>query len=183
MGSILTAALAGCLLAGVCLPAFAAGALSNRRAPGFSLPDTTMKQHEPVDYRGRILLLEFMQTHCPTCKMQSGVLEQIKAKYGAKIQVLSVVVLPDTMDNVNAYIKDNNITSPILFDCGQMTASYLKITPQNPTVKFPHLFFIDADGNIRQDLDGDDVAKGRVNAKTIAAEVDKLLQSAPQKKR
>ena len=62
MGSILTAALAGCLMAGVCMPAFAAGALSNRRAPGFSLPDSTMKQHDPLDYRGKILLLEFMQT-------------------------------------------------------------------------------------------------------------------------
>jgi len=182
MGSILTAALAGCLMIGVCMPAFAAGALSNRRAPGFSLPDSTMKQHDPLDYRGKILLLEFMQTHCPTCKMQSGVLEQIKAKYGAKIQVLSVVVMPDTIDNVKAYIKDNNITSPILFDCGQMTASYLNITPQNPTVKFPHLFFIDANGTIRQDFDSSDAGKGRVNAKTVAAELDKLLQGAPQKR-
>lgn len=164
------------------MPAFAAGALSNRRAPGFSLPDSTMKQHDPLDYRGKILLLEFMQTHCPTCKMQSGVLEQIKAKYGAKIQILSVVVLPDTFDHVKAYIKDNNITSPILFDCGQMTASYLNITPQNPTVKFPHLFLIDANGTIRQDFDSNDAAKGRVNAKTVAAELDKLLQGAPQKR-
>lgn len=183
MGPIRTAALTGCLLASLQITAMAAGALSNRRAPGFSLPDSTMKQHDPLDYRGRILLLEFMQTHCPTCKTQSGVLEQIKAKYGDKIQILSVVVMPDTIDNVKAYIKDNNITSPILFDCGQMTASYLMITPQNPTVKFPHLFLIDANGTIRQDFDSSDAAKGRVNAKALAAELDKLLQSPSPKKR
>ncbi|MFN7935621.1 MAG: TlpA disulfide reductase family protein [Bryobacteraceae bacterium] len=182
MGSILNAALMGCLLVGVSVPAFAAGALSNRRAPGFSLPDSNMKQHDPVDYRGKVLLLEFMQTHCPTCKQQSGVLEQIKAKYGAKIQVLSVVILPDTIDAVKAYIKDNNISSPILFDCGQMTASYLNITPQNPKVQFPHLFFIDANGTIRQDFNAQEAGGGKVNAKTIAAEIDKLLQGAPQKR-
>ncbi|MBS1828146.1 MAG: TlpA family protein disulfide reductase [Acidobacteria bacterium] len=182
MGSILNAALVGCLLASVSVPAFAAGALSNRRAPGFSLSDSNMKQHDPADYRGKILLLEFMQTHCPTCKQQSGVLEQIKAKYGAKVEVLSVVVMPDTIDHVRAYIKDNSISSPILFDCGQMTASYLKITPQNPTVKFPHLFFIDANGTIRQDFDSSDAGSGKVNAKTVAAEIDKLLQGTPQKR-
>jgi cytochrome oxidase Cu insertion factor (SCO1/SenC/PrrC family) len=169
MGSILSAALAGCLVMSVCAPAFAAGALSNRRAPGFSLPDSNMKQHDPLDYRGKVLLLEFMQTHCPTCKVQSGVLEQIKAKYGSKIQVLSVVVMPDTMDHVKAYIKDNNITSPILFDCGQMTASY-------------HLFFIDAGGTIRFDFDSNDSAKGAVTVKSISAELDKLLQGTPQKR-
>ena len=182
MGSILKAALVGCLLAGVSVSAFSAGALSNRRAPGFSLPDTNMKQHDPADYRGKVLLLEFMQTHCPTCKQQTGVLEQIRAKYGAKIQVLSVVVMPDTMDNVKAYIKDNGVGSPILFDCGQMTASYLNITPQNPKVQFPHLFLIDPNGTIRQDFNAQDANSGKVNAKTLAAEIDKLLQAAPQKR-
>ena len=136
-----------------------------------------------MDYRGRILLLEFMQTHCPTCRSQSSVLEQVKAKYGDRVQVLSVVVIPDTIENVKAYIKDNNISSPILFDCGQMTASYLKITPQNPTVKFPHLFFIDTEGNIRHDMDSADAGAGKVTVKTIAVELDKLLQGLPQKKR
>ena len=134
MGSILTTALAGCLFLSVSIPGLAGGALSNRRAPGFSLPDSNMQQHDPLDYRGKILLLEFMQTHCPTCKNQSGVLEQVKAKYGDKIQVLSVVVMPDTLDNVKAYIKDNNVSSPILFDCGQMTASYVKPDPRNPQI-------------------------------------------------
>jgi peroxiredoxin len=182
MRSIVSAALVGCLLASVCVPAFAAGALSNRRAPGFSLPDSTMKQHDPADYRGKVLLLEFMQTHCPTCKQQSGMLEQIKAKYGAKVQVLSVVVLPDSIDNVRAYIRDNNISSPILFDSGQMTASYLNITPQNPKVEFPHLFFIDPNGTIRQDFNAHEAGSGKVNVKTIAAEIDKLLQGTPQKR-
>ncbi|MBL8215212.1 MAG: TlpA family protein disulfide reductase [Bryobacterales bacterium] len=158
----------------------AAGKLSNRRAPGFSLPDLKGQQYDGADFRGKVLLVEFMQTGCPFCKTMSGILEQTKAKYGTRIQILSVVVMPDTPDNVQKYIKEQNITTPILFDCGQMTASYLKITQQNPIVKFPHLFLVDKDGTIRNDFDHDDINRGLVTAKALAAEIDKLLADAPQ---
>ncbi|MBI4907028.1 MAG: TlpA family protein disulfide reductase [Acidobacteria bacterium] len=161
----------------------ASGALSNRRAPGFSLPDSTQKQYDPADFRGKVILLEFLQTHCPTCKVMSGVLEQVKAKYGAKVQVLSVAILPDTFQAVQAYIKDNAISSPILFDSGQMAASYLKLSPQNPTVRFPHIFVIDQEGWIRNDFDSADANSNKVTAKTLSAEIDKLLAGAPPKKR
>lgn len=137
------------LLAAASSPA--ANEFSNRRAPGFSLPDTTGKQHDIADYRGKILLLDIMQVACPHCKVLTGILEKVKAKYGSKVAVLSIVVLPDTLPQVLEYIKEHKVTSPILFDCGQATASYLRITPQNPSVKFPHLFFIDEQGVIRFD--------------------------------
>jgi peroxiredoxin len=188
MRTLRWAALAACLLLVAGTPSLtAAGKLSNRRAPGFSLPDLKGQQYDPVDYRGKVLLIEFMQTGCPFCKTMSGILEQTKAKYGNRIQILSVVVMPDTPDNVQKYIKELNVTSPILFDCGQMTASYLKITQANPVVKFPHLFLLDKDGNIRNDFDHDDINKGGVTAKFLAGEIDKLLsdsqQGGSQKKR
>ena len=54
------------------------GELSNRRAPGFSLPDGNLKQHDLQDYRGRVVLVEFMQSQCPNCAAFSRVLEQVK---------------------------------------------------------------------------------------------------------
>lgn len=165
------------------LPLSGAGKYSNRRAPGFSLPDNTGKQHDPQDYRGKVLLVDIMQTACPNCKVLSGVLEQLKAKYEGKVAVLSVVVLPDSVDHVNAFIRQNAISSPILFDCGQATASYLRITPANPTVRFPHLFLVDPEGFIRNDFDHDDADKGTLTAKFLSAEIDKLLQGSPPKKR
>ncbi len=170
-----------CVCLAQCL--FAEGALSGRRAPGFSLPDRTMKQHDPQDYRGKVLILDMMQTGCPTCKTISGVLEQVTAKFGAKVQVLSIVVPPDTMDTVQKYISANNIKSPIVFDCGQVTASYLKITPQNPAVKFPHLFLIDPEGMIRTDFDHHDANSGKTTVKSISAAIDQMLQGPPAKKR
>ena len=38
---------------------------SNRRAPGFSLPDLNHKQYDLGDYRGRVVLIDIMKTDCP----------------------------------------------------------------------------------------------------------------------
>jgi peroxiredoxin len=111
------------------------------------------------------------------------VLEQVTAKYGEKVQVLSIVVPPDTMDMVQKYIAANNIKSPILFDCGQVTGSYLKITPQNPTVRFPHVFLIDPEGMIRTDFDHHDANHGKLTIKSLSAAIDRILQGPPAKKR
>jgi len=52
----------------------AAGELSGRRAPGFSLMDMNFKQYDSQDYRGKILLIDIMQTTCPHCAMFSSIL-------------------------------------------------------------------------------------------------------------
>ncbi|HYP13838.1 MAG TPA: TlpA disulfide reductase family protein, partial [Bryobacteraceae bacterium] len=70
---------------------FSAQAQVLRRAPGFSLPDLTLKQHDLQDYKGKVVLLEFMMTECPKCQEATTVLERVKAKYGDKVQVFSVV--------------------------------------------------------------------------------------------
>lgn len=123
-----------------------------RRAPGFSLPDMQYKQHDLQDYRNKIVLLDFMQTQCPNCQELSRRLEQVKAKLGDKVQVFSVVTVPDDQTKVNSYVAAVKSTSTFLFDCGQMTASYLQITPRNPTLHVPRLLVVDKTGFIRRDL-------------------------------
>lgn len=130
----------------------AAGELSGRRAPGFSLPDASYRYHDPQDYRGRIVIVDFMSTNCPHCSTLSRILEKVKAKYAGKVAVLMVVNPPaDNQSTVTRYAAAHKITSPILFDCGQVAASYLKVTPKNPGFDIPHFFIIDQQGMIRHD--------------------------------
>ena len=146
-----------CLLAALA----AADSQSGRRAPGFSLPDSGFNQHDLADYRGKWLLLEFMRTDCPHCKMLSKLLESKKGKYGAKADVLSVVVAPpDNQNTVKAYIAEQKITSPIVFDQGQVALSYFRATPANPSFDTPHLFAIDPNGNIVHDWTQAEVEAG-----------------------
>lgn len=129
---------------------------NTRRAPGFSLPDTKQKQVDLADFRGKLVVIDFMRTDCPKCQEVTKILEAVKQKYGDALQVLSVVIAPaDNLQSVQKYISTYKVTSPILFDCGQMTASYLKITPQNPTVHLPTVFVIDKSGMIRRELSGE----------------------------
>jgi peroxiredoxin len=125
-----------------------------RRAPGFTLVDSaqTRRFHDLADYRGKVVLLDLMKTGCPNCEALTGTLEQLKAKFGDKVQVLSIVTMPDDLQKVTQYVKEHKVTSPILFDCGQVMASYLR--PTSPQIHMPHLYVIDKDGYIRQDFDG-----------------------------
>ncbi|HML17369.1 MAG TPA: TlpA disulfide reductase family protein [Bryobacteraceae bacterium] len=146
-----TAALA-CAALSLSAQGLSAQTLSGRRAPSFSLPDSSFTQHDILDYRGRWLIIDFMKTDCPHCKALTKTLETVKAKYGEKIAILSVVVPPDNMATVARYIADNHVTAPIVFDGSQVAASYFKITPTNGGhFDTPHWFAIDPSGMIAHD--------------------------------
>jgi peroxiredoxin len=156
----------------------AAGKLSGRRAPSFSLPDINLNHHDILDYRGKIILLEILQTTCPACNSSQKVLETIRLKHGGKVAVISIVVPPDNQQSVQKFIAQNAMKSPVLFDCGQVLASYLKITPKDPTVHFPHLFLIDEQGMIRNDFEyGDGFEKYFESVEPLDKEVQALVNA------
>jgi peroxiredoxin len=132
----------------LCAATFVAAA-ADRRAPGFSLVDSKAQEHDLADYRGKLVLLTFIQTTCPHCNTFAGILEQALQRHGDKIAVLAVVNRPDDPNTVNAFISSHKITFPILFDSGQMAYSY--VLSQN--LNFPQLFVIDAGGTIRAEYE------------------------------
>ena len=165
-----------CLLMLAAMGASGAGELSGRRAPGFSLPEGSGVQRDPQDYRGKILIVDFMQVTCEHCIAFSAILEQARAKYGDKIAILSIVNPPSDNKGVADYIAQHKIKSPILFDCGQVSYSYLKPNPANPTITIPHVFLIDGAGMIRNDFAFGDSTLEIFQRKGLFAEIDKLLK-------
>jgi peroxiredoxin len=162
---------------------FAAGELSNRRAPGFSLPDFNLKQYDTQDYRGKVLVIEIMQTTCPHCAVFSAILEEAVAKYGGRVAVLSIVLPPDKMDDVKRYIAAHKITVPILFDSGQAAASYLRVGPQSRSaINLPHVFLIDPQGMIRNDYEYSPLTKDVFEGRGLFAELDRMLAAAAKSK-
>jgi len=152
--------------------------LSNRRAPSFSLPDSALRQHDILDYRGSWLLLDFMEVNCPTCKDLSKKLESVKAKYGPKVAVVSIVLAPpETQETVAKYVAETKITTPVLFDSSQVIISYFKATPQNPTFDRPHLFAVDPNGLIVKDWE-----QPAMVVPGFLGELDRLIAGPPAKK-
>jgi peroxiredoxin len=152
---------------------FAAGELSGRRAPSFSLPDAQGRQHDILDYRGKVLIIDFMKTNCPHCQTLSGVLENLKQQYGDKVAVLSVVNYPeDSPQTVAAYVAQRKMKTPVLFDCGSVAVAYMKTT----SFSTPHVFVIDANGTIRNDYSYGPMTASIFEGKGLSVEVDKLLK-------
>lgn len=156
----------------------AAGELSGRRAPGFALPDLNLNYHDLQDHRGKVVVLDIMRTTCPHCLVVSKNLEKIKAKFGSRVAVLSVVNPPDNQASVSKFLTDNRLTTPVLFDCGQVSAVYLRVTPQNPSITIPHLFLIDQQGMIRNDFAYSPATQAMMEGDGLAAEIEKLLKPA-----
>jgi peroxiredoxin len=145
---------------------------AQRRAPGFALPDSRMQVYDLADYRGKIVLLEFMQTTCPHCQAFADVLHQAELKYGSKVQVLAVVKAPeDDANKVSEYIKAHKVTYPILFDAGQMAFSYVR----SGKLLFPHLYVIDGNGDIRSDYVYDQSTRDVFEGKALFNELDRMV--------
>jgi peroxiredoxin len=171
----------------VCAGALAAGPLTGQRAASFTLPDSNSKYHDLLDYRGKVVLIDIMKTDCPHCAVFSKTLERVKARYGDKIQILSIVTLPDNTTTVANYIARYRVTSPVLFDSGQATAAMLRITPSNPSISLPTALVLDQQGIIRGDYvyrESDPQTKPIFEGDGLFAVIDKLLKpaGAPGKK-
>lgn len=155
---------------------FAIGDFSGGRAPSFSLPDSNLVNYDILDYRGKVLLLDFMSANCPHCREIAPVFEKVKQKYGSKVAILSIVTYPpDDQTSAAVYAKDTKTTVPILFDCGQVTRAYLKVTPKSSHRDLPHLFVIDPAGIIRNDFAYGPDTQQIFAGPGLFAEIDKVL--------
>jgi peroxiredoxin len=148
-----------------------AAAQSPRKAPSFTLPDVNRKLYDLTDYRGKVVVLEIMQTTCPHCAAFSKVLEQIHKQYAGRVQVLAIVNPPDGPETMQKYIAANKVTFPLLFDSGQAAYTYV-LTGQ---ISLPRVWIIDRAGMIATDVSYGDTTKGFFEKRGIFAELDKVL--------
>ncbi len=122
-----------------------------RRAPSWALYDSQGKLRDILDYRGKVLLIDMMQTTCPHCNAFADVLQKVQTRYGDKVAIVAVVTVlgpqADTPDKVAAYIAGHKVNYPILFDMAQMQVTYV----QKTQISFPTLYMIDQNGYIRGD--------------------------------
>ena len=115
-----------------------------QRAPGFALPNTMMEPVDLYDFRGKPVIVEFMQTTCPHCATFATTLEKVRQKYGDRIGIISVANPPDNIGTVTKFVEGHGIKYPVLFDMGQATYSYVR----KQQFDVPQVYLIDAKGII-----------------------------------
>jgi peroxiredoxin len=158
------------------------GADAVRRAPGFCLIDTKGQWQDLADYRGKIVVLEFMQTTCPHCASFVAVLTDVRQKYGDKLAVLSIALSPDTPQAMHQFALGHNLAYPLLFDQGQVAASYVRAG----SINFPNVYLIDGNGMIRDHWEYSPMTTAVFEGGGLRQAIDKLLgigaPATPRKK-
>jgi peroxiredoxin len=153
-----------------------------RRAPGFAITDRDMKVHDLYDYRGKPVILEFMQTSCPHCAAFSEVLNRVKDKFGDKVTILAVANPPDNYNTVGQFIAAHKIGYPILFDMGQVAYSYVL----KPSFDLPQVYLIDAQGMIVSTYAYGPMTREVFEGDALIGEVERMLAApapAPTQKK
>lgn len=130
-----------------------------------------MQVHDLYDYRGKTVVLEFMQTTCPHCAAFVPTLQKLQQKYGDKVQVLAVVVPPDNLNTVAQFVEGHKITYPVLFDMGQAAFSYVRQTK----VAFPQLYIIDPKGMIYAHFEYSVLDRDVFEGNGLENEIDRML--------
>lgn len=154
---------AALLLAGTVLaaPAFAAGTVGEV-APAFQLKDLNGKTHSLADYKGKTVVLEWVNPECPFSDRHARekTMSTLAQKHG------EVVWLGINSTNANhanflepakhlAWAKKNGVEYTILYDeTGKVGKAYDAKTT-------PHLYIVDKDGKIAYNGAIDDDAMGR----------------------
>ena len=110
-------------------------------------PDFTLKTHDGQDVklsslRGRVVLLNFWATWCPTCSVEEPSLERLATELKGQPFSLLAVSVDDNWDVVRQHFSSGSAMTVLLDKERKVPQSY-------GTEKFPESFLIDRDGNVR----------------------------------
>ncbi len=146
-----------------------------QRAPGFALPDAKLNVYDLYDYRGKIVVLEFMQTTCPHCAAFASVLHKVQEQYPGRVQILAVAnSAQDNAGTVAQYIAGHQITYPVMFDSGQMQYSYVR----QPHFELPQVYIIDAKGVVQRHYEYGPMSRDIFEGDALLKELDRMLAGA-----
>ena len=150
----------------ICLAAAAGWA---RKAPDFSLPDSNGKQIRLSEHRGKLVVLEFLQTGCPSCQSAGRVLQKL---YGenqkrnlpkSNLPKRNLMVIGISHDRqgipaIRRYIQQHGVSYPVVLGDFMVAVNYLGITRRKPQFHVPVFFFVGPDGQLLEERNRDRIA-------------------------
>ena len=149
----------------VLLPACArAESAVGAAAPDFTLADLDGKQHKLADYRGRVVVLEWINPNCPFSRRhaEEGTMTRTAAAHSKVVWLAINSTDTKHRDFLSpqqhaSYDKEHAIAYPVLYDSdGKVGHAYGASTT-------PHMFVIDETGKViyRGAIDDDPYGKGK----------------------
>jgi len=167
-------------VAGICLTATIASAADVLRpSPDFAINMIGGQHIQLSEYKGKICALAFILTTCPHCQKTVGYLSEMQTEYGPQgLQVVASAIEDMAKMNVPDFVKRFQPPFPVGFNTQNDVDAYL----QHPVIfrlLMPQLVFIDRQGTIRAQYEGDDKFFDEDQDKHLREQIEALLKDAP----
>ncbi len=150
-----------------------------RKSQDFTIQMNNGRPLQLSQYRGKAVVLAFILTTCPHCQKAVAYLSKDSAEFAPRgLQVLAAALEPGAAQNVPAFVRRFNPSFPVGFDTDPNAVwDYM----QHPRAVIPHmpmLVFIDKDGIIRAQFEGDSPAlEDSAMEETLHKQIDDLLKA------
>ena len=112
-----------------------------RPAPDFTFPDLDARKVSLSDFRGKVVLVNIWATWCPPCRDEMPSMQKLYERFkGEHFEILAVSIDADGREAVAPFIKQMNLTFPVLLDPKEKIRSLYGITG------VPESFIVDGEG-------------------------------------
>ncbi|KNB71125.1 thiol-disulfide oxidoreductase ResA [Brevibacillus reuszeri] len=132
-------------------------------APNFSLEQLKGQEMALGDLKGKGVVLNFWGTWCEPCKEEMPALQAQYDKFKDKGLVVLGVNIGESPIAVEPFVKQFNVSFPILLDRQSQITKLYRIGP------IPTTFFISPEGEVKE------IFIGQLNEAMIADKVSKIL--------
>ena len=118
-------------------------------APNFTLETVTGEKISLKDFKGKTVLLNFWATWCQPCKKELPSMQRIYEELSSEgVEVVAISIDRNKKERVKQYIKNHNLTFPILLDPGQ------KVRKDYFILGLPTSYLIGIDGKLKGFISG-----------------------------
>lgn len=111
-------------------------------APDFTLNDVQGKPVSLADFRGRVLVINFWATWCPSCRKEMPSLERAAEWLKQYDAALIGVNVGEGLKQVNRYLAEEPVDFPILLDPD------MKMSTEWDATRLPVTYVVDPEGRI-----------------------------------
>lgn len=90
--------------------------IEKKPAPGFLLKDIDGNTVRLQDLKGKVVLLNFWATWCPSCRFEMPSMEALYHELGSQGLAVLAIALRDSTEDVRDFYKEHNLSFPALLD-------------------------------------------------------------------
>jgi len=108
----------------------------------------------PSDFKGRVVMIHFWASWCPTCRGEMMALESLYGTYGRKGATPCSIGIGEKRETAVSYLKSVTVSYPVLLDPDSSTRKPFGVAG------IPSYFVLDREGAIRYKILGKADPKG-----------------------